>query len=91
MGETDVERRLAELKAKRAALPSYAPVGTPIDSGDYTTANWARMSPAARAAHNKLRAVQGKTPIPEPTNDLYVAPKPALRLASQGAVVVRGA
>ena len=37
--------------------------------------NWARLSPAFRAAHNRLRMARGEPPIPEPKIDLYVPPR----------------
>jgi hypothetical protein len=37
--------------------------------------NWARLSPAFRAAHNRLRMARGEPPIPEPKVDLYVPPR----------------
>src|SRR5260370_1341522 len=42
----------------------------------YEEANWAHLSPAFRAAHNRLRRMRGQSPIPQPAVDLYV-PKPA--------------
>jgi hypothetical protein len=46
------------------------------DAAGYEEANWAHLSPAFRAAHNRLRATRGLSPIPEPAVDLYV-PRPA--------------
>ena len=43
----------------------------------YEEANWAHLSPAFRAAHNRLRRMRGQSPIPQPAVDLYV-PKPAV-------------
>jgi hypothetical protein len=39
--------------------------------------NWARLSPAFRAAHNRLRILRGLSPIPEPKVDLYRPPREA--------------
>src|SRR5260221_2893360 len=43
----------------------------------YEEANWAHLSPAFRAAHNRLRRMRGQSPIPQPAVDLYV-PRPAV-------------
>jgi hypothetical protein len=40
----------------------------------YEEANWAKLSPAFREAHNKLRAIRGIPPIPPPAIDLYRPP-----------------
>ena len=45
----------------------------------YETANWAKLSPAFRAAHNRLRRVRGLPSIPEPKIDLYVPQRAAPR------------
>jgi hypothetical protein len=42
---------------------------------DFEEANWARLSPAFRAAHNRLRQARGVEPLPEPKIDLYVPPR----------------
>jgi hypothetical protein len=44
----------------------------------YEEANWARLSPMFRAAHNKLRQARGLPTLPPPAVDLYVAPKTPL-------------
>lgn len=41
----------------------------------YEEANWAKLSPAFRNAHNALRRTRGQPAIPEPKIDLYV-PRP---------------
>jgi hypothetical protein len=41
----------------------------------YEEENWARLSPAFRAAHNRLRMARGEPPIPEPRIDHYVPPR----------------
>jgi hypothetical protein len=41
----------------------------------YEEANWAKLSPAFRNAHNRLRQTRGLSPIPPPKIDLYVAPR----------------
>jgi hypothetical protein len=38
----------------------------------YEEANWAKLSPAFRRAHNRLRQMRGLAPIGEPKVDLYV-------------------
>jgi len=45
-------------------------------SKTYEEANWARLSPTFRAAHNRLREERGLPPIPAPVVDHYVAPEP---------------
>jgi hypothetical protein len=46
----------------------------------YEEVNWAKLSPAAREVHNRLRQVKGLSPLPPPAVDLYVAPvKPQIR------------
>jgi hypothetical protein len=42
----------------------------------YETANWSKLSPRFREAHNKLRAARHEAPIPPPIKDEYVAPPP---------------
>jgi hypothetical protein len=44
------------------------------DGKSYEEANWARLSPAFRNAHNRLRQLRGLPTIPPPKIDLYVAP-----------------
>lgn len=41
----------------------------------YEVANWARLSPARRDAHNRRRVAHGMDAIPEPAICLYVPPK----------------
>lgn len=41
----------------------------------YEEANWAKLSPAFRAAHNRLRQLRGLPTLPPPKIDLYVAPR----------------
>lgn len=41
----------------------------------YEEANWAKLSPAFRRAHNRLRQARGLPTIPDPKIDLYVAPR----------------
>jgi hypothetical protein len=40
----------------------------------YEEANWAKLSPAFRLAHNRLRQQRGMPPIPPPAVDLYKPP-----------------
>lgn len=44
----------------------------------YEEANWAKLSPAFRLAHNRLRQAKGLPTIPPPVVDLYVKPKQPL-------------
>jgi hypothetical protein len=44
----------------------------------YEEANWARLSPVFRAAHNRLRQARGLPTIPPPAVDLYVKPQAPL-------------
>lgn len=41
----------------------------------YEEANWAKLSPSFRKAHNRLRKAKGLETIPPPKVDLYVPPK----------------
>lgn len=41
----------------------------------YEEANWAKLSPTFRLAHNRLRQAKGLPTIPPPVVDLYVKPK----------------
>lgn len=46
----------------------------------YEEANWPKLSPKFRAAHNRLRQARGLPTIPPPAVDLYVAPpKPLIK------------
>lgn len=50
------------------------------DGKSYEETNWAKLSPAFRNAHNRLRQQRGQPTIPPPKIDLYVAPRaPALK------------
>lgn len=42
----------------------------------YEESNWAKLSPAFRDAHNRLRQARGQETIPPPKVDLYVKPQP---------------
>ena len=57
----------------------------------YEEAKWAHLSPAFRAAHNRLRRMRGQSPIPEPALDLYVPRPPAIRRFDPGDPEVRAA
>jgi hypothetical protein len=46
---------------------------------DYITANWPRLSPAFRVAHNRLLQARGLPAIPEPEVDHFVPPTPVRR------------
>jgi hypothetical protein len=46
-----------------------------VNGKTYEEANWARLSPAFRAAHNRLRQMRGLETLPPPKIDLYVAPR----------------
>lgn len=45
----------------------------------YEEANWAKLSPVFRAAHNRLRQARGLDTIPPPKVDLYKPPSRVLR------------
>src|SRR5258707_3609420 len=51
----------------------------PSDAATYEEANWAKLSPAFRAAHNRRLKARGLSPLPEPEVDLYVPPRAAIR------------
>ena len=40
----------------------------------YEEANWAKLSPTFRTAHNRLRQQRGMAPLPPPKVDLYKPP-----------------
>lgn len=44
----------------------------------YEEANWAKLSPVFRTAHNKLRQARGLPTLPPPAIDLYVKPQAPL-------------
>jgi hypothetical protein len=46
----------------------------------YEEANWSKLSPAFREAHNRLLMMEGEPPIPPPEIDLYVPPKAAEKI-----------
>lgn len=51
----------------------------------YEEANWAKLSPHFRAAHNRKLQARGLPTIPPPKIDLYVAPKaPVIRQIDYG-------
>jgi hypothetical protein len=72
--------------------PKPRPSASPGQS--YEETRWARLSPAFRAAHNRLRMMRGLSPVPEPAVDLYVPPQAAVRPFDPGdretAAAVRG-
>jgi hypothetical protein len=45
-------------------------------AADYVIANWAKLSPEFRKAHNRLLEARGESLIPEPLTDEYVPPAP---------------
>jgi hypothetical protein len=45
----------------------------------YEEANWAKLSPAFRTAHNRLRQTRGLPTLPPPAVDLYVPPQARVR------------
>jgi hypothetical protein len=53
-------------------------VETSASGKTYEEANWARLSPLFRNAHNKLRQARGLPTLPPPAIDLYVPPKAPL-------------
>lgn len=46
-----------------------------VNGKSYEETNWARLSPAFRGAHNRLRQMRGQETLPPPKIDLYVAPR----------------
>jgi hypothetical protein len=74
MSRENRERRERERLAPRveATQPEYSP----FSSGQtYEEANWPRLAPSFREAHNRHRQARGLPAIPPPAVDLYVAPK----------------
>ena len=74
MSRENQERRERERLAPRveATQPEYSP----FSSGQtYEEANWLKLSPAFREAHNRHRQARGLPPLPPPAVDLYVPPK----------------
>lgn len=51
----------------------------PATGASYEEANWAKLSPTFRAAHNRLRRMRGLPSLPEPVIDLYVPPPAQIR------------
>lgn len=45
----------------------------------YEEANWDKLSPHYREAHNRLRKARGQQPIPPPKVDNYRPPEPKIR------------
>ena len=45
------------------------------DGRSYEEANWAKLSPMFREAHNRLRVARGMSPIPPPKIDRWIPPK----------------
>jgi hypothetical protein len=43
---------------------------------DYVAANWAKLAPEFRKAHNRLLEARGESLIPEPLTDEYLPPAP---------------
>jgi hypothetical protein len=81
MSRENSERRERERSAPRVetTTPDY-PVF--LDGRSYEEANWARLSPLRRDAHNRLRETKGLLPLPPPALDLYEAPKATARVPS---------
>jgi hypothetical protein len=46
-----------------------------MTNDEYIAANWPKLSPKFREAHNRLRRMKGMSSIPEPRIDLYVPPR----------------
>jgi hypothetical protein len=63
------QRRIAKRPHRAEQQP------TASDDRSYAEANWPRLSPAFRAAHNELRQARGLLPIPPPEIDLYTPPQ----------------
>jgi hypothetical protein len=68
-----LHRTAAETKALSVAL--RAAHDRLEDHFNYVKANWAKWSPAFRAAHNRMLKKRKRQPIPEPVVDLYKPPK----------------
>src|SRR5262245_35124204 len=49
-------------------------IETEMHGKSYEEANWPKLSPMFRKAHNSLRVAKGLSPIPEPKIDLWVPP-----------------
>jgi hypothetical protein len=82
--EDEVQSLLKKLAKKTASAQPIADVPPSVKSAQvesqisgaaYAEANWAKLSPAYRAAHNKLRVQRGMAPIPEPKVDLWEPPR----------------
>jgi hypothetical protein len=87
MSRENQERRERERQAPRVHAQQHYP---PFSSGQtYEEANWARLSPAFREAHNRHRQARGLPAIPPPPVDLYVPPKEPPRVRVQSADDIR--
>jgi hypothetical protein len=89
MSRENSERRATERTAPRVETtqPEYSPS---FSSGQtYEQANWSKLSPAFREAHNRHRQARGLPAIPPPVTDLYVPPKEPPRMRAQSADDIR--
>jgi hypothetical protein len=83
LGENNISDR--DLIREIGEIPSLVkvirrkPDRPPNDAATYEEANWAKLSPAFRAAHNRRLKARGLSPLPEPEVDLYVPPQAAIR------------
>jgi hypothetical protein len=62
------------VKHERPPMISRAEAETALNGQTYEEANWAKLSPAYREAHNRLRQQRGMSTIPPPAIDLYRPP-----------------
>lgn len=67
MSDANIEREIRNIQTRAREL------GAPPQS--YEEANWAKLSPNFRDAHNRLRQLRGLPTLPPPKIDLYVAPR----------------
>src|ERR1700738_491010 len=76
LGENNISDR--DLIREIGEIPSLVkvirrkPERPPSDAASYEEANWAKLSPAFRQAHNRRLKARGLSPIAEPEVDLYV-------------------
>jgi hypothetical protein len=67
MSDANIEREIRNIQSRARELSAPAQ--------SYEEANWAKLSPNFRNAHNRLRQMRGLPTIPPPKIDLYVAPR----------------
>jgi hypothetical protein len=67
--------RRTAAETKRLSVALRAVHDRFADHLDYVRANWPKLPPVFRAAHNRMLVKRGIQPIPEPVIDLYEPPK----------------